>query len=110
MRDLKKKRLLARGWKLGNAAEFLGLTVQEELLVAVRLQLAQSLRRRREARQLTQQQLAKAMGSSQSRVAKMEAGDPSVALDLLVRSLLALGVTPRALGKTIAGTKPSQAA
>jgi len=76
----------------------------------VRLQLAQSLRRRREARQLTQQQLAKAMGSSQSRVAKMEAGDPSVALDLLVRSLLALGVTPRALGKTIAGTKPSQAA
>jgi len=110
MRDLKKKRLLARGWKLGNAAEFLGLTVQEELLVAVRLQLAQSLRRRREARQLTQQQLAKAMGSSQSRVAKMEAGDPSVALDLLVRSLLALGVTPRALGKTIAGTKPSRAA
>jgi DNA-binding XRE family transcriptional regulator len=110
MRDLKKKRLLARGWKLGNAAEFLGLTVQEELLVAVRLQLAQSLRRRRESKQLTQQQLAKAMGSSQSRVAKMEAGDPSVALDLLVRSLLALGVTPRALGKTIAGTKPSRAA
>jgi len=110
MRDLKKKRLLARGWKLGNAAEFLGLTVQEELLVAVRLQLAQSLRRRRESKQLTQQQLAKAMGSSQSRVAKMEAGDPSVALDLLVRSLLALGVTPRALGKTIAGTKPTRAA
>ena len=110
MRDLKKKRLLARGWKLGSAAEFLGLTAQEELLVAVRLQLAQSLRRRRESKQLTQQQLAKAMGSSQSRVAKMEAGDPSVALDLLVRSLLALGVTPRALGKTIAGTKPSRAA
>ena len=110
MRDLKKKRLLARGWKLGDAAEFLGLTVQEGLLVAVRLQLAQSLRRRRESRQLTQQQLAKAMGSSQSRVAKMEAGDPSVALDLLVRSLLALGVTPRALGKTIAGTKPTRAA
>jgi DNA-binding XRE family transcriptional regulator len=110
MRDLKKKRLLARGWKLGDAAEFLGLTVQEGLLVAVRLQLAQSLRRRRESRKLTQQQLAKAMGSSQSRVAKMEAGDPSVALDLLVRSLLALGVTPRALGKTIAGTKPTRAA
>jgi len=110
MRDLKKKRLLARGWKLGDAAEFLGLTVQEGLLVAVRLQLAQSLRRRRESRKLTQQQLAKAMGSSQSPVAKMEAGDPSVALDLLVRSLLALGVTPRALGKTIAGTKPTRAA
>jgi hypothetical protein len=35
--------------------------------------------------------------SSQSRAAKMEAGDPTVSLDLLVKSLLALGASNRDL-------------
>ena len=50
---------------------------------------------------LTQVDLAKAVQSSQSRVAKMEAGDPSVSLDLLVRSLIALGTSSKELGKII---------
>jgi hypothetical protein len=37
--------------------------------------------------------VAKAIKSSQSRVAKMEAGERSVSLDLLVRTLLALGTS-----------------
>ena len=53
-------------------------------------------------RGLSQAQLAKAVQSSQSRVAKMEAGDPTVSLDLLVRSLLALGAPNRDLGRIIA--------
>jgi hypothetical protein len=39
----------------------------------------------------------------------MEAGDPSVSLDLLIRSLLALGLTPTDLARIIA-PQPSTAA
>ena len=43
----------------------------------------------------------KRLGSSQSRVAKMEAADPSVSLDLLVRGLLATGASPRDIGRVL---------
>lgn len=39
--------------------------------------------------------------SSQSRVAKMEAGDPTASLDLLVKSLLAMGASRRDLARAI---------
>ena len=67
----------------------------------LRLALSRGLRERRAKRKLSQEQLAELIGSSQSRVAKMEAGDPSVSLDLLVRALLALGDTPRELARVI---------
>jgi transcriptional regulator with XRE-family HTH domain len=57
---------------------------------------------------LTQVEVAKQLGSSQSRVAKMEAGDPSVSLDLLLRSLVALGAAPRDIARAI-GRKPKPA-
>jgi len=69
--------------------------------VELRLALSRGLRERRAKRKLSQEQLAELIGSSQSRVAKMEAGDPSVSLDLLVRALLALGDTPRELARVI---------
>ena len=50
---------------------------------------------------LTQEQVARLLKSSQSRVAKMEAGDPSVSLDLLVRSLLALGASKKHLAQML---------
>jgi transcriptional regulator with XRE-family HTH domain len=50
---------------------------------------------------MTQVAVAKKIKSSQSRVAKMEAGDPSVSIDLLVRSLLALRETPANLQKAL---------
>ena len=77
MRPGKKKRLLARGWAVGDARELLGLTEEEAAFVEVKLALADSLRRRRSKRGMTQAQLAKRLESSQSRVAKMEAGDRS---------------------------------
>jgi DNA-binding XRE family transcriptional regulator len=102
MRESKRDKLAARGWKVGDAAEFLNLTPEEEALVELRLKLAEGLKDRRIRKRLTQVELAKAVNSSQSRVAKMEAGDPTVSLDLLVRSLIALGASNRDLAKIIA--------
>ena len=101
MREAKRKRLEAKGWRTGTTREFLGLSAQEEALIELKLQLAASLRRRRLRRRLTQTELAKILRSSQSRVAKMESGDPSVSLDLIVRSLIALGASPRDVGRAI---------
>ena len=105
MIEKKRKRLEATGCKIGSAREFLELTDQEEAYIELRLKLADALKRQRVSRNLTQGDLAKAMSSSQSRVAKMEAGDASVSLDLLVRSLLAMGTTNMDLAKIIAGSQ-----
>lgn len=101
MRAEKRKRLEARGWKVGTPNELLNLSDEEAAYVELRLKLAQGLKARRSAKGLTQTDLAKALHSSQSRVAKMEAGDPTVSLDLLVRSLLALGASNRELAEII---------
>jgi hypothetical protein len=102
MRESKRRKLANRGWKVGNAAEFLGLTTEEKALIELRLKLAEGLKDRRVRKRFTQIDLAKAVNSSQSRVAKMEAGDPTVSIDLLVRSLIALGASNRDLAKIIA--------
>src|SRR5688500_8248801 len=99
MRAEKRKRLHARGWKLGTPKELLGLSGEEAAYIELRLKLAEGLKARRSAKGLTQTDLARAVRSSQSRVAKMEAGDPTVSLDLLVKSLLALGASKRELAR-----------
>ena len=101
MKKTKKARLERAGWKVGSTAQFLRLSSEEEAFLDLKLALAESLRRRRVRRHLTQGALAKLLRSSQSRVAKMEASDPSVSLDLLVRSLLALGASPEELARII---------
>ena len=101
MRELKRRRLAARGWKIGSTKDFLGLTTEEESYIDLRLRLAEGLRKQRIRRKLTQAGLAKVVRSSQSRVAKMEAGDPTVTLDLLIRSLLVLGASRSDLAKII---------
>jgi ribosome-binding protein aMBF1 (putative translation factor) len=93
MRREKRERLKAAGWRVGDASDFLGLTKEEAAFVEMKLALADSVRRRRRARRLTQTQLAKKLGSSQSRVAKMEAADSSVSIDLLMRALLEMGAS-----------------
>ena len=103
MRQAKKKRLEKRGWRFGNAQDFLGLSDEEAAYVELRLRLADSLKRHRQRRKLSQTDLAKLIHSSQSRVAKMEGGDRSVSLDLLICSLLALGASSRDLARTISG-------
>ena len=88
-------------WKVGSAEEFLGLTDDESAFIEMKLALARSLKERRTASGLTQEELSKQLGSSQPRVAKMEAADSTVSIDLLVRSLLVLGVTRREVGRII---------
>jgi DNA-binding XRE family transcriptional regulator len=102
MRAGKQAKLASRGWKVGDTREFLGLSPEEEALIELRLALAQGLRNRRVRKRLTQQELAVAVHSSQSRVAKMESGDPTVSIDLLMRSLIALGASRRDLARIIA--------
>lgn len=101
MRADKRKRLESRGWKVGAPRELLQLSNEEAAYIELRLKLAQGLKARRSAKGLTQTDLAKAVRSSQSRVAKMEAGDPTVSLDLLVKSLIALGASSRELADII---------
>jgi len=91
----KRKRLEAAGWRVGTVAEFLELSQAESALIEMRLSLSRSLKVQRTRRGVTQTSLAKALRSSQSRVAKMESGDPSVSLDLIVRALLIVGASRR---------------
>lgn len=109
MRANKRKKLEASGWKVGSVDEFLGLTPEESAYIEMKLALSSSLKERRCQRNLSQVELAKLVHSSQSRVAKMESGDPSVSIDLLMKSLLALGASPKEVAKALSASKPRAA-
>jgi DNA-binding XRE family transcriptional regulator len=102
MKAKKKYQLETHGWHVGSVDEFLGLSAAETAYIELKLALSTQLKQRRQHQKLTQVELARRLQSNQSRVAKMEAGDPSVSLDLLIRSLLALGLTPTDLARIIA--------
>lgn len=101
MQENKRKKLEAKGWRIGTPKGFLRMTDDEEAYVNLRLKLAEGLKERRQSKGVTQVSLARTIRSSQSRVAKMEAGDPTVSLDLLVKSLFALGASNRELAAMI---------
>ena len=101
MEKAKQKRLEAKGWKLGSASEFLGLSAAEATLVDMKVNLSQALRARRQAAGLSQVALARRLRSSQSRVAKMEAADRTVSVELLLRALITLGAKPRDIAKAL---------
>ena len=110
MKTNKRTRLERAGWRVGTAAQFLGLTREEQQFVELKLALAGGVRQLRERRGLTQGDLAKRLGSSQSRIAKMEAADASVSLDLLMRSLLSIGATTSDIAKLIRKAEAGRAA
>jgi hypothetical protein len=91
MNKKKLEALEAAGFVSGDAADFLDLTPEEISLVELRIMVGQATRRRREAQQLTQKQVAVKIKSSQSRVAKIEAGAADVSLDLIFRGFFAVG-------------------
>lgn len=101
MRQDKQKKLEAQGWKVGSAADFLALTPEEEAYIELKLALSKTLKQRRVAKRLTQTELAKLINSSQSRIAKMESGDSSVSIDLMIRALLCVGATNKDLAKAL---------
>src|SRR5437588_9994859 len=101
MKAEKRRKLEAAGWRVGDTRDFLGLTSSESQFVEIKLALARKLRQIREEHRWTQAELAKKVGSSQSRVAKMEAGHPTVSVDLLLKSLLAAGADRQELGRVV---------
>ena len=110
MTPAKKKCLEKAGWTVGDAAQFLELSEEQARFLEMKLALASGVRELRERKGLTQTALAERLGSSQSRVAKMEAGDRSVSLDLMMRSLLNIGATPTEIAKWIRRAETDRAA
>jgi len=106
----KKKQLERKGWKVGSVEVFLGLSAEETEYLELKLGLCRSLRERRKKQELTQTDLAEKLGTSQSRVAKMEAGDPAVSVDLLLRALFSLGATKQDVARIINSLKKPKAA
>jgi DNA-binding XRE family transcriptional regulator len=92
--DKKKREALeAAGFRVGTVEEFLGLDEQDRQLVELRVAVARAVRRARRRKKLTQAQLASSIGSTQARIAKMEAGSGEVSLDLMFRGLFGAGGT-----------------
>ncbi len=102
MKQSKRQKLERNGWRVSTASDFLGLSAEESAYIEMKLALSETLREEREKKKLSQVQLARLIASSQSRVAKMEAADSSVSMDLLVKSLLALGVARKKVARALA--------
>ena len=105
MKDSKRKQLERAGFKIGGVQEFLRLSDEEMALIELKIRLIDLLKAARKSNRLSQNALAKLISSSQSRVAKMEGGAAEVSLDLICKSLFALGVSRQAIGKMIASKR-----
>ena len=105
MKQTKKVRLERKGWKIGSAQELLQLSDEEAAYIELKVALSDRLRSLREKKAITQVEMAKMISSSQSRVAKMESGDPSVSIDLLVKALLALGATRKQIAGAMTASR-----
>ena len=105
-----RRRLERAGWVVGDTTAFLDLSVEEQRFIETKLALASGLRRWRERLGLTQMEVARRCGSSQSRVAKMESGDRSVSMDLFVRVLFRLGAKRQDVARLLTCKSRSHAA
>lgn len=101
MEEAKRKKLEDQGWRIGTVSEFLDLSPEETILIEIKLALSRYLKERRQ-KAMTQTELANKLRSSQPRIAKAENGDTSVSIELLIRAMLATGVTPQEIGQIIA--------
>ncbi|MCB2168561.1 MAG: XRE family transcriptional regulator [Deltaproteobacteria bacterium] len=101
MEKSNKRQLEAKGYRIEDANDFLELSPEESAYIEMKLALSQALAQKRKQRRLTQLELARKLNSSQSRVAKMEKGDPTVSVDLLLKALLAMGATKESIAKII---------
>lgn len=103
MEKKKRKQLEEKGFRVGSAAEFLELTPEEEAYIDIRLDISRLVKSQRTKNGWTQEQLARAIGSSQSRIAKLESGDPGISMDLMIKALLQLGTSKKQIGKLLEG-------
>jgi len=98
----KRKKLERAGWRVSSTDEFLDLSPDESAYIEMKLALSEKLKQERIKKKLSQVEFARMIASSQSRVAKMEAADSSVSIDLLLKSLLALGVPKEKVAQVFA--------
>jgi ribosome-binding protein aMBF1 (putative translation factor) len=103
MEKKKRKQLEEKGFRVGSAAEFLELTPEEAAYIDIRLDISRLVKSQRAKSGWTQEQLAWAIGSSQSRIAKLEGGDPGISMDLMIKALLQLGTSKKQIGKLLEG-------
>jgi len=103
----KRQNLEKAGFRVGTTADFLDLTPEEVAYLEIRLEISELIRLQRKKRGWTQIELALSMGSSQSRIAKMETGDPSTSLDLMLKALIRLGISKHELGDALATPTPA---
>ena len=104
----KRRAIEAAGWKVGDAADFLGMSAEERQLLDVRVELARAIRLQRESVHMSQKQLGERLKTSQPRVVKIERAASDVSLDQLVRALTAAGgriVVRSAKGKAAKGKR-----
>lgn len=101
MKKKKIKDLEKHGWKVGTVSAFLNLSREEEEYIEMKLALSNYFHELRKKKHLTQVQVAEKIKSSQSRVAKIERAESSVSLDLIIRSIIALGSSKKEIGKVI---------
>jgi DNA-binding XRE family transcriptional regulator len=105
MNATKRTKLKKLGYRVTDTQEFLSLSDEEMALIDLKISLIEKLKKTRAVRGITQQQLARLIHSSQSRVAMLERGGPDVSLDLICRALFAMGVSRDEIGKTIASKR-----
>ncbi len=99
MDEKKQSRLVTKNWKVGESKDYLQIDSEEMALIELKVSLADTLQNRRKQKNMTQAQLAEHLHSNQALIEKMEAGDPSVPVDLLVESLLSLGLSKEEISK-----------
>lgn len=101
MDEKKRERLEKAGWQVVSVRELLDLTDEEAAYVELKVELSSALRRRRKRLRWSQEMLASRLHSSQSRVAKIESADPTVSLDLLIKALIATGVSGTDIARSL---------
>jgi predicted XRE-type DNA-binding protein len=100
----KRKALEAAGWKIGDAADFLGMSAEERQLLDARVKLATAIRELRQAYRLSQKDLGARLKTTQPRVARIERAASDVSMDQLIRAFTAAG------GKFVVRTSKPKAA
>jgi len=99
----KRKAIEAAGWKVGDAADFLGTDDEERQLLDARVKLALAIRQQRQVHGLTQKDLGAKLRTTQPRVAKIERAASDVSMDQLIRAFTAAG------GKLVIRTSKAKA-
>lgn len=81
--------------------ELLGLSDADVLLIDLKIVLKAAVKKHRLKVGMTQKALAELIDSSQSRIAKLEGGDSSVSIDMMINCLFHMGVKELGLASIV---------